>query len=133
MYGIRFVPKETNKTSSMSNKNRNLREHKTDFKNKTYNLKSNNLSNSVKYWSFTLLIMHYFVYGSLYFSLCSDFCADSQLCGLSAAHLCSLTFCLQFWYKSNSIEMYPSSLSIISPCSASCLLFSYKLCLQTSG
>ena len=36
------------------------------FKNK---LQSSNLSNSVKYWSFTLLIMHYFVYGSLCFSL----------------------------------------------------------------
>ena len=68
------------------------------FKNK---LQSSNLSNSVKYWSFTLLIMHYFVYGSLCFSLWSDFCAGSQLYCLSAAlsRLHSLTFCLQFWHK----------------------------------
>ena len=74
----------------------------TNFKNKTYILQSNNLSNSLKNWYFTLLIMHYFVYGSLCFSLSAQtYFADSQLCGLSAAlsRLRSLTFCLQFWHK----------------------------------
>ena len=80
----------------MSNKNRNLRKYKTNLKNETYNLQSNNLSNSVKFWSFILLLMHYFLYSSLCFSLHSDFCTDSQLCGLFATHsrLCSRTFCL---------------------------------------
>ena len=57
-YEIRFVPKETNRTSQMSNKN-------------TSKMQSKNLSKSVKYWSFTLLIMHYlFVcFCSLCFSL----------------------------------------------------------------
>ena len=64
------MPKETNKTTYMSNKNRILREHKTNFKTKNYNLQSNNVSNSVKYWSFTLLIMHYSVY--FCWSLCNS-------------------------------------------------------------
>ena len=78
-YEIRFVPKETNRTSQMSNKN-------------TSKMQSKNLSKSVKYWSFTLLIMHYlflFLF-PLLLSLHSDFCFS---------HLRSLTFCLPFWHK----------------------------------
>ena len=66
LYGIRGW--ETNKTSSMSNK-WGIWENIKLISNKTYNLQLNHLSNSVKYWSFTLLIMHYFVYRSLCFSL----------------------------------------------------------------
>ena len=80
----------------MTNKNRNLREHKMNFKNKTCNLQSNKLSNSVKYWSFTPLIMHYFVYGSLLFSLSNQTFALT----LSFQSLCSsVSFALpDFWF-----------------------------------
>ena len=46
---------------NVKKKTRDLKEHKTNFKNKTSSLQSNNVSDSVKYCSFTPLIKHYLV------------------------------------------------------------------------